>query len=1028
MSILQNIRNVGWLLVLILFGFQAPMHLQHNDKSAGYYSPEFPKVTKPKDKSFISDSLRAIHLGRLSLKYYNVSRWDSFLYNARQLRLLGEKLLSQQIDSTLIEFWYYGYADEGQAMVYLGEAETGFAMLNEAFSIRSRLLKDNETSVSFYNILGYMHGNLFNDPERALDYYWKAVYVANQGPASLVAKARNNLILGYCRIGDFRQAEACFKEAFYGKASHNSDKAWPVIFLAREYINVGDFENARRILLLGDQLDAATTDQQFLLIRILAQVERELNNWDACAVQIGKAELFLKTHAAEFRSGPRIQDLTWEKALYHQGKGRLSQSIALQRACIRMSEDSGMGRHSLKHLTRYQTLAETLLLADSLNAAKDVIAILLERETGINATAAFMFNPPATAFTHQPYHLRTLVAKGRYLEQLCARTGDMKQLENALEVYALADTLVDHLRDSYRGIGSKNQLSGIAKPIFKRTIECAYRLWQTTKDRRYLDRAWRAAEKSKSVALLESLRETEAGQSTRLRPEDITREKNIKRDLSFYEKLIFEERSKKYPDVIRMAEWNHKLSKAKQAQDSLLLIYQKRYPDYYRLRHRHHIAPMDTVQAQLPDDNALISYFQSDTVLFTFLIDRQHGQMFRSVVNDAWQKKLELMQICLRDYPSGRWQADTAEQRLFQQFTTSAHALYKVLLDNPLQQTVARKLLIVSDEQLGYIPFAALLCKPVPANTPVGYRDLPYLVREASLRFEYSGTLLVELPDRSVSNKQYLGMAPTYNGSLVSVRNVDDSLRFVQAFPNLRGGDLPALRYNIEEVKSVHARYKGSHALGMAATESFFRKYAPQSAILHLAMHALTNDSDPLYSTLVFAQTSVAGQTKRQQMFGTDCDGLLHAYEIYGMRLQAALAVLSACNTGAGKIVRGEGIMSLARAFRAAGCTNVLMSLWPVNDAASKNIMVNFFDNLSHGMGQTSALQRAQLDFLQQETSDVLTHPYFWANFSMIGSDQPLPVQHQSIYLIILLFLLNAMLLALIFHRSDQTVPLGATE
>jgi CHAT domain-containing protein len=143
-------------------------------------------------------------------------------------------------------------------------------------------------------------------------------------------------------------------------------------------------------------------------------------------------------------------------------------------------------------------------------------------------------------------------------------------------------------------------------------------------------------------------------------------------------------------------------------------------------------------------------------------------------------------------------------------------------------------------------------------------------------------------------------------------------------------------------------------------------------------MHALTNDTDPLYSQLVFTQNPA----------DTVEDNSLHAYELYNMRLDANLAVLSACNTGAGKLVRGEGIMSLSRAFKFAGCPNILMSLWSVNDASAKDIVVDFHQNLKNGKGKATALQAAQLHFLGS-ANEANTHPFFWATFVPVGDDEP---------------------------------------
>ena len=95
---------------------------------------------------------------------------------------------------------------------------------------------------------------------------------------------------------------------------------------------------------------------------------------------------------------------------------------------------------------------------------------------------------------------------------------------------------------------------------------------------------------------------------------------------------------------------------------------------------------------------------------------------------------------------------------------------------------------------------------------------------------------------------------------------------------------------------------------------------------------------------------------------------------------------MSACETGIGKIARGEGIISLARAFKYAGCRNIVMSLWKANDKTTSGIMYDFCKNLKKGMPKDEALQRAKLKYL--ESSDH-SHPFYWATFVLIGDNLP---------------------------------------
>ena len=103
--------------------------------------------------------------------------------------------------------------------------------------------------------------------------------------------------------------------------------------------------------------------------------------------------------------------------------------------------------------------------------------------------------------------------------------------------------------------------------------------------------------------------------------------------------------------------------------------------------------------------------------------------------------------------------------------------------------------------------------------------------------------------------------------------------------------------------------------------------------------------------------------------------------------MNAELAVLSACNTGRGQLAKGEGVISLARAFKYAGCSNVLMSLWQADDEATAQIMQDFYRHLQKGLGKDEAIRQAKLDYL---TASNRNHPFFWGAFVLIGDDAPL--------------------------------------
>ena len=143
---------------------------------------------------------------------------------------------------------------------------------------------------------------------------------------------------------------------------------------------------------------------------------------------------------------------------------------------------------------------------------------------------------------------------------------------------------------------------------------------------------------------------------------------------------------------------------------------------------------------------------------------------------------------------------------------------------------------------------------------------------------------------------------------------------------------------------------------------------------------------NPMHSRLLFTQIDeIDGE-----------DGDLHSWELYNMHLNARLAVLSACNTGFGKLNRGEGVMSLGRAFAYAGCPSVILSLWPAQDAVTADIMSDFYTNLVNSVPIDQSLRKAKLNYLEN-SNDIFSHPFYWAGFVAQGDTSPLWIEKNAI-------------------------------
>jgi len=298
-----------------------------------------------------------------------------------------------------------------------------------------------------------------------------------------------------------------------------------------------------------------------------------------------------------------------------------------------------------------------------------------------------------------------------------------------------------------------------------------------------------------------------------------------------------------------------------------------------------------------------------------------------------------------------------------------------------------KSLIIIPDGALSYLPFEALLTHPV-TNDDLDYRNLPYLIRDYDIGYSYSSTL--HFQDQRKGAKptgNLLAFAPDYSNMLA--QNTID-LSFLDAYRD-QLVPIPGVK---DEVKMISRMIKSDIYIDESATENNFKKLAGNYDILHLAMHTIVDNENPMYSKLAFTQNVDSFE-----------DGFLNTYEIYNMKYNARLAVLSSCQTGYGKLQKGEGVMSLARGFMYAGCPSIIMTLWQVSDRSGARLMKDFYRSLKNGKDKTSSLRDAKLEFLRK-ADQLKAHPYFWSTYVIIGNASPLyPSRSRIMWIIIALFL-----------------------
>jgi len=581
--------------------------------------------------------------------------------------------------------------------------------------------------------------------------------------------------------------------------------------------------------------------------------------------------------------------------------------------------------------------------------------------SGIHAPAAF---------------LAAMHAKGHFLLNRYQSNGDLQDLSEAHQTFREAVTAIGHFRQTLVEEASKTDLTGAYFTLFEGAINTAYLLYQFDPGRKELPaEAFSYAEQSKSLTLLESIQQSRALVFAGIPSDLLEREQELRERINYEEKELIrlnEEAAQVADPAIRSL--RETIFQRNLQYQYLQERFERDYPEYYRLKHATTVVSLEEVSRRLSQTGqAILEYVVGEENIFLFLIRSDEFQLLKIRKDFPLSDWIQQMREGMTTYHTTAAPPDLLKIRMQQQYAEVAHQLFRKLIA-PVEDQLPDRLLIIPDGVLGYLPFEALLTE-LP-NRPDRFHTHAYLLRDHAISYSYSATLLEEVEEKrqiSAPRPGALAFAPFYDGD-------QTELSQLQAYTppsSLRSGFQP-LAFSGEEVYQVKRLMGGEALIGKDATEEAFRKHCGAYRILHLSTHGKADDRSSDLSYLAFTPIDDGEENE-----------LLYVRDLYNLRLNADLVVLSACETGIGRLQRGEGIISLARAFTYAGAKSIVTTLWSVSDAKSKFLVTRFYEYLTKGVSKDRALQRAKLDLLETFAGEA-ADPFYWAGFVGVGSMTPI--------------------------------------
>jgi len=612
------------------------------------------------------------------------------------------------------------------------------------------------------------------------------------------------------------------------------------------------------------------------------------------------------------------------------------------------------------HIGYSLSLAEA---GESGKALETIQSLLFSEDEQKQAYGPFD-NPGIESIKPDKKSLKVLKTKYKILWDIYKKSPDQKTLEAASGTSELIVSLLEKVRINISEEDSRLVLGDRYRDSYLNAIRDFNLLYSKTADRQFLEKAFEYAEKSKVAGLLTSTRELKAAQFHI--PSDIADfEKKLQRDISLFNVRIAEESVSEEPDTVLINKWNENLLEATRKRDSLILVFEKQYPGYYAIKYNTQVAKLKDIPEIAGRNGNYINYVVSDTILYIFIANRKHQQLLAIPVDSSFYNNIKQFRNLL-SMPSPSDNARTA----FEKYQSVGYELYKTLIDPVRPYLISDKILISPDNILSYLPFETLPTSP-DSGERILYREIAYMMNDFDISYTYSATFMAESvrKEYSIGNK-VIAFAPNYPEPI----DVQSVLMNRQA----ETGILPDLPYARQEAEYVSDITGGKLFLNDEARESVYKAESGKYDIIHLAMHTILNDKDPMNSTLIFSPE-----------VDTIDDRYLKTYEVYGIPLKAKMVVLSSCNTGTGFLYSGEGILSLARGFIYSGSQSVVMSMWEIEDRSGTEIVKMFYENLKKGNSKSVALRKARIAYLKK-SDQLRSHPYFWSTLVIYGNNTPL--------------------------------------
>lgn len=783
--------------------------------------------------------------------------------------------------------------------------------------------------VSVYNNMGNSYGDL-GEHTYSIRYLQQAVALQPKNP-----RYHNNLGDAYMRASKYVQAETAFEKAlelFSEKSAPDS------VEVARPLHNLGVIYRERK-----EYMKALENEVQSVAYRKARGMKRQ----GVARSYLGVAQTLLALNRLD------------------EAKPYLDSALTVYNSVLPGGRHPEIATSRIALAEYHLGVGEWQLALYAVDGALEATGYVQDDLSNVNAPIEL---------------LAALQKKGSLYKRSYQQHNRKADLKNAFNVYLELVTVIKDIRGRVFDGDSKTIVANQYFSALADGIEVAYNLSLLfPDDPTYKETAFQFSEQSKALTLIENIRAAAAIQLPTMPDSIQEQERRLRLRIVELENLkakYLRERDSGNTTT-EQGNLDLELFNAKLSHEHLLKSLSVEYPEYSLEKQAYAFADVQVVrETLLMPGSTLIEYFYSDEHLYIFTISAKIFSFKQIPLVQPLEKTIIDFREGISDYflQTQSSNRDALLRSSTVKYIQAASHLYQLLIE-PVEEQLTETLIIIPDGLLGHLSFDALLTSKEDFDRR-NFATYPYLFRTKDVSYCYSATLLKEMKSISYQTeqrKEILSMAPFCEESATTLSKAEMPDGFVMDATSIMGrGEFGTLPESGIEVALVSKLWGGEFRVGQTANKKHFLDEAGEYKIIHLATHAVADFTEGKLSYIAF---------------GNQPDDLLQVRELYNLNLKADLVVLSACESGVGQLQRGEGTISLARAFADAGAKSIVTTLWLANESSTKKVMLDFHKHLHRGANISKALQLAKIDYVDglRTASSLDKHPFFWASFSIVG-------------------------------------------